>query len=563
MRYAGLLLALLASCGGGGRAAPAPPGTTLLVSEGLRVLEPASTDPDGVPVYDVAAQGPFQVEARTFGAGAVRLSLAHLEDGGAAPRPEWGSMTWAKLHYAAVPAATLAQSEFPWTVASGHGSVTLAIGGEPERPQLLALRAEGEAGVAHARLRLRTDAAPELPPRMPAAAVDERTLLRSNAAQAGSVAVAAAGDAAFLVLRDGNSADPSDATTFQLRVLAGDAPLAGASVSAAPAHAVAARGDLVAVAEAATDALRLRISEDGGATFRIAATLPPVALPRMAVAPDGRVLVAGWRGRDLVLADDLGGARLLRRVPANAIPAPAAIAFAADGAPRIAYAFTEVGAGSVRARFRLWSPAVDRLVDTTDGLTGGPGLAVRGASVLYAADAPDGIRIYEDGVRAETVAGPGAHTPRLAARGARVDLLHLQATTRGTQLMVAGAAGTAPQRQWTVAGPPDATVHAGWNDGFAGWQPHPHPGFHGWDLAGYDAAVVGGAIHVVCHEFRVDRFFLDPVPGKPVEFRATAEVRPWPSPPAPPPTESTATPYDTDRYFSFFPRHRVRQIRID
>jgi hypothetical protein len=281
----------------------------------------------------------------------------------------------------------------------------------------------------------------------------------------------------------------------------------------------------------------------------------------VAVAPDGGILVAGWRGGDLVLLGDGGEERLLRRIPAGALPAPAALAFGADGEVRVAYAFTGT-AGGVRTTFRLWGPPGDRLVERTEALTGGPGLAFAGARALYAADTPDGIRVFEDGLLVETVGGPGAHTPRLVAHGGRVEVLHLAATARGTQLMRGGTPLTRPERSWRLEGPPDARAWPVYVTS-AGNQPHPYPGFHGWDLAAYDAVAMADGIRVVCHESRIDRFFLNPVPGKPVQWLSTREAVPEPAPPPPPPTEATGTAYDPDAYYSRIPRHRVRMFHLD
>ena len=317
-------------CGGvGGDPGPGLQQAPLVLAAGMVPIEPAATDDvsEGVDlarlglgtpgvIYELTtpANQPFVFDllSRNEGnQGAVRVSVAHARDG--AGTPQGGIETLAGV--GVVPSGTGAGGTGEWYDAAGDGFARVSISGAIDRDQILAVRAENEAGDTTALVWIRVGPVSPINTaftvgRNYAGVLEERTIYSSDSYLFGLPAIAVSGDRTTVVAYDGDQADPFRFERYEMRLQVdhdtGDVT-GGASVEPSPDtgywrdHEIAALFNVLAVVTAGTDEVTLKLSFDRGATFAqteefvAGSSLYSARLVQIAMAADYTLGLVFWR----------------------------------------------------------------------------------------------------------------------------------------------------------------------------------------------------------------------------------------------------------------------------
>ncbi|MBI2933896.1 MAG: hypothetical protein HYY16_19805 [Planctomycetes bacterium] len=467
----GSLVALTLSCRNEGHhdaAAGRPEGTPLVLSAGVKTLDPAAMDTfsQGVDlgrlniesvsrVYDLTtpADQPFafSVLTRAEGnTGTARLSLAHVSDAGTAPAGGVQSIAEAGI----VPSATGSASRGDWLEVSGDGFARLTLQGAVACEQVLAVRAETAGIVETALVRLGIGAPSEINigttvPGDYGGVLESRTLYSSDSWSFALPTVAVSGDRTSIVCYEGDRADPRNASRYEMRLQydrALDRVTGGGSEETSPDsgnwrdHEIAALYNVLVLVHSGTDRITAKLSFDRGATFSQTETVgvaDEAYRPRLVqttMALDYTLALVFWRtnkdrSSDLVLVEaapsafDGGGsptafafrpAEVVFHHSADVTPALMGIAYSAGGDLVIGYGFTVTTTNpdrrwtnltQYRCATRLHgSGFADTLVEE-DRITGmDPSVAVKGQGSSLAV-----FYAYEarDGIRMRTSVDAG------------------------------------------------------------------------------------------------------------------------------------------------------------
>jgi hypothetical protein len=598
MRSGRLLgIVLLGACGGGGASVPDPlVGAPVVVMAGDVVAEPAPWDGTGVDLaplgivpeeidgtfrFTTPARMLFRFEILTTGG--ASLGIAHPA-GGATPV----ELTKARIFCATPGGGTYAWSpdgggpvESPWFEAIPDDIARIEVGGSIEAPQTIVVRAGANYALVFLDLGPISAIHPPETTLDDPAPLDEVALASGSDDAFGRPAVAALPAAPVVAWLSGNEYLPADDATYHLRARVEALPPAGSVPVAAPGHDAAGTQQDLLIARAEGGAVTLEYSGSAGTAFEPPQTLDGTGVvrhPALAVAPD-RFALAFWRDRDLVLVEGqfpplvVGPAEVVFTAPEGSIPLQPAVAIR-DGVAAVAYAFAHVeldaglGPIDVSTQSRCLVRGEDDLpVARAGALSRGPGVAITDDGRILCA--VDGIRLFERSQGAfllrESLGGNGAHSPRMVARGASVDVLYLQPTARGAEVhrASAGQGGsvervTAATRAFRTNGYEGATA---WPVYYPQNEPVPWVGFDGWQASGFDAAAVeGGDLIVAVHVERAARlFFILSEPGREVRFLG-GEPGPLPPLRVPLPTDPALTGSISEAYE--LDRHQLRVLRL-
>lgn len=503
----------LCSCGGGGAARPPAVQAPLLVAAGMVALVP---DPGAAlpPAADLARLGITRVDAvyrattpadvafafdvltRSEGnSGAVRVSVAHVADGGSAPSGPADTLAAAGC----IPQGQGLAARAEWLDAYGDGFSALGMRGAITQDQMLVF--EASAGAAPTTVLVCLEIGPMSPINGAAAplpdypgVVDEQTLYSSNSWSFGLPAVAVSGDRSSVVVYEGDRSEMHALPRYELRLQhdrSTGAVTGGASTGVGPDsgywrdHEIAALYNVLCVVRSGTESVGVRLSFDRGATFSQFHDLGspgsgPLAarLVQIAMAKDYGIAVLYWSssqlgGAELLLVEgrpsslDLGGSPtayafaapvVLHQVTADVMPLVMGAAWSDGGDLVVGYGYTAVSVQAdgtwrsetqFRCAVRPYGLALrDTLVEEDVIVGRDPSVALLGAGadlqVFYAYEARDGVRLRHSAdagasfSAAETLGSAGAYLPTVFARAGaettRVDVLYLANSEQGTEL---------------------------------------------------------------------------------------------------------------------------------
>ncbi|MEZ6187837.1 MAG: hypothetical protein R3F62_22860 [Planctomycetota bacterium] len=612
---------------GGGSRQPTQQGS-LLVTAGVQPLAPAASDtvsatvdlaplgnPQVAAVYDVTTPVGETFAINLFSrnegnVGTVRVSVAHLLDGGAAPV---GTSTIAQT--GVLPTGGNVIDRDPWLDRSGDGFSRITLQGSVTRPQVYAVQAETPRGIETALVRVGIGArsAINVDPETPVPApfvIDQRTLYSSDSFQFGLPTCATSGDRTTVVAYEGDDGDPFSASRYELRMQydrVSGAVTGGASDEPSPDrnnwrdHELAALFNVLAVVKSGESSVSCRLSFDRGATFGQTLNFPAgpaqfrARLVQCAMAADYTLAVAYWRpGPDfrseLVLVEgapsayDTGGSptayafgapQIVHRASEDATPAIVGLEYSQGGDLVVGYGYTTWSwdepnrTNAVRSAFycgtRLFGEASfkETLVDEELSFNYDPSVALvgqgTGLSIYYAYELGGGVRLARSTDAGATFSAPssfgtnGAHLPKVFAvtqgSATRVDLLYLQQGLASNELHLSRWADfgvTAPVSYRLTTS--SQTTNA---------QGEPVVTGIGW--LGYDATLDGDDVVAVFVETR-EVFMPLPMPvalGAPTAATAGAQFQAATPPPlAPGLTTPLAAPVAADR-------HQLKLIRLD
>ena len=629
---------ILAGCGGGGggggpRAGTTPPvqqpNRELAVAAGLEPLTPASAAAIGsLPqlgvarvdaLYDLTSPAgePFAINLLARGAnnaGDVRVSVAHVSDGGAAPAGGLRSISDAGI----LPTGAGAGDRAPWLDARGDGFSRLTLRGSITRDQELLVQAETPRGVENALVRIkigpRSPINVETQPPVPAPFVKEqRTLYSSDSWMFGLPTCAVSGDRTSVVVYEGAAGDAWAAQRYEMRLQVDDAGLVtgGASDETSPDHGswrdheVAGLFNVLALAHCGDQDVKVRLSFDRGATFAQEETLASgqpqhrQRLIQVAMAADYTLAVVFWRARadqvsELVLVEGrpsavdangsptafaFGAAQTIHAVAGESTPAIMGAAWSAGGDLVIGYGMTSFQPRSgeqpgmeMRSTFRCATRLFgeigfhDALVDEEVSINFDPSVALvgqgAGLNVLYAYETQTGVRLRRsvDAGRsfssAIVLGDRTAHLPSVFAVDVggqqRVDVLYLASRDLGTELHLARWDDFDPAVSPTLHALTTATQTVG---------PQGIPLITGVAWLGYDACLRGDDLVVVFQETKQELACV----GGPMPAVGTAGSAPLAAasfnPATPPPLApglTTPLPAPDPAH-----RHQLRYLRLD
>jgi hypothetical protein len=452
---------------------------------------------DGVYDLTTPAGEPFAFDAiaRAAGnSGEVRLSLAHVDDGGTAVSGGPGSLAIAGI----APSASGLSSTNSWLNARGDGFARFTVRGKVERDQVLALETSTEAGGMNALVRVRIgersaingaagegDAYPGV--------LQEGTIYSSNSWSFGLPTAAVSGDRTSIVCYEGDRADPFRGDRFEMRLqhdrVTGTVT-GGGSKEASPDsghwrdHEIAALYNVLALVHGGAEAVSVKLSFDRGASFGQTEVLWSGSegyrprLAQLSMAADYSLAVLYWRSSpdgttslELVegrpSAFDGGGSPTAYKFDGplpvheergDVTPLLMEAAWSEGGDLVVGFAFTRFNSmpdrsweivTQNRCAVRPWGGAFeDRLIEEDRIVGRDPSVALIGSgpglTVFYAYEGREGVllRMSEDAGRTFSAAisagDPGSHTPSVLARrqgdALRVDLLYLTDAGSGTEL---------------------------------------------------------------------------------------------------------------------------------
>jgi hypothetical protein len=508
------LFVVLAACGGGNRpdadGAPALP----LLAAGSAKLDPSTDafpttgldlarldvgDADIRATYDFTtpADEPltFDILSRSDGnAGAVRVSVAHVADGGGAPVGDAASLATAGL----VASGPGRSSRGPWLDTHGDGFGRITVRGSITRDQVLAVETDTGSGPCTALVRLRIGAPSAInlaaaPAGDYPGILDETTLYSSNSWMFGLPTAAVSGDRTSVVFYEGDLGDPDAWGRYEMRIqhdTATGAVTGGGSEETSPDrgnwrdHEIAALFNVLALVHGGDGVVSLKLSFDRGATFAQTEVFDQGAnawrprLVQVAIALDYTLAVLFWRSNvdgstDLVLVegrpsayDGTGSPTAFAFDPVQVVhhdafdvtPMLMSAVWSESGDLVIGYGFTRFttmpdrtweSVTQNRCAVRPWGGEfLDVLVEEDRMVGKDPSVAVTGGGatlrVFYAYENRDGValRVSEDGgatfLGPIAVDAPGAHMPTVFARdsdaGTTVDLLYLAYGDEGMEI---------------------------------------------------------------------------------------------------------------------------------
>jgi len=613
------------SSGGGGGAGPQD--DQLALTAGSEQLEPAAgasaNDPelarlgvtDVADVYELTTPAgepfAFNVLARGPGnAGDVRVSVAHLRDGGAPVTSGTGSIAAAGV----VPeGAGAIVDRSPWLDSSGDGFARLTLRGQVAQEQAYVVETRTPAG--RRTVLVRVEIGPLSPINLEQRTggtapfvIDDQTLYSSDSWMFGLPVCATSGDRTTVVAYEGDDGDPFRLSRYEMRLQydrATGAVTGGASTETSPDlgnwrdHEIAALFNVLAVAHCGDQDVSIRLSFDRGATFAQTETLATgaptrrIRLVQVAMADDYTLATLFWRAggddlSELVLVEgapsafDAGGSPtayafsapvVVHRAAADVTPAIMGAAYSEGGDLVIGYGYTAFAAGpngrvarsDYRCAVRRFGETTftDTLVDSDESVLFDPSVAVlgqgAGLEVFYAYETPSGIRLRTSADAGQTFAGAATLAGRTAVLptvfavevgGARrVDVLYLEAAREGTELHLARWADFDPATapgRYRLTQASQGNGPNGWLTTQVGWL-------------GYDACLDGDDVVVVLDE-HTSEFVAVPVmgvaTGAPMAASAGGFTAATPPPLAPGLTTPLPAPDPTDD-------HQLRLLRLD
>ncbi|MGH7161925.1 MAG: hypothetical protein ACREID_00460, partial [Planctomycetota bacterium] len=267
-------------------------------------------------VYDLTtpAGEPFAINVYSRGPandGDVTLCIAHVSDGGAPPAAGPESLGGAGI----LPLGDGAELDGNWLEVHGNGYARFTVRGGIDDEQVVALCARSDDGESVALVRIGigeesiiNEGGPDSPVLDDYPGVLETdTLYTSDSFLFGLPAAAADGGLTHAVFHDGGE---GDLRRFEVRLrhdrATGEATVLGkdevdADFTGWRDHEIAARDGLVAFARSGGDAVTVRISFDGGATFGQTAGFPtpdgayPPRLVQAAFGPQQQLALLFWR----------------------------------------------------------------------------------------------------------------------------------------------------------------------------------------------------------------------------------------------------------------------------
>jgi len=516
------------------------------------------TTPAGEPfVFDLVSRA----EGNT---GAVRVSVSHAADGGIPPAG--GAETLSQAGIAATGGGLAARG--PWLDATGDGFTRLTCSGAIDADQVLAVEVDDGERTATALVRVRIGPASPINPAAGGGGdypgvVERRALYSSDSLGFGLPTCAIAFDTS-IVCYEGDRANPFAYERFELRLQFDERTgvvTGGAERETSPDfgnwrdHEIAALFNVIALVRSGSDEVVVKISFDRGASFGQEVRFPAggqgsARLVQIAMADDYSLGVLYWRSNpdlssDLVLVEGHPSAfdgtgspsqfafdppRVVYRNPADVTPLLMGAVYTGTGDFVVGYGFSRFrrlpdGTFESLTQFRCLTRRfgegafMGALVDENRIVGRDPSVAVIGDRILLAAEATDGVRVYESldfgrtWAPVETVGEPGAHMPSIFARPrggeVRVDMLYIAHSREGRELHLAvwDDFGTARREDYRLT---EAKTEIGDDP-----PPGPRPlaqiapgGFEVTQLAwfGYDAALDGDDLVVVYDEETFDAF---------------------------------------------------------
>ena len=504
-----VVLFLVAACHDGGSSSA--PDAPLVLAAGMVGIDPEADDPgfqvdlhrldigrvDSIYRLTTPADTPFSFDVLTRApgnAGSVRVSLAHVADGGAAPG---GAASLAAA--GCVPAATGLVGRTPWLDAFGDGFARMTVGGAILRDQLLAFETASDAGgVSVALVEIAIGPVSSINRGTGSGGnhpgvVEEMTLYSSDSWRFGLPTVAVSGDRTSVVVYEGDRGDWRSPHRYELRLQHDSAAgkvTGGGSDETSPDsgnwrdHEIAALYNVLAVAHCGADQATVRISFDRGATFaqhvKTAAGSRSTRLVQVAMAADYSLAVLFWHtagpgsASELMLLEgrpsavDPGGSptwfsfdlpHSVFKAAGDTTPLLTGAAWSAGGDLVVGHAFTRFARGPDRTwttttefwcavrRFR--GEFVNQLLDR-DVLVGrDPSVSLLGSGpdlrIFYAYEGLQGLRLRVSDDAGKTfskpvsIGTPDAHTPTVFARAGtggttRVDVLYMGSGGVGGEL---------------------------------------------------------------------------------------------------------------------------------
>lgn len=633
---------LLVGCGGGGGGSgprtpggnppPVQPNRELAVAAGLEPLTPTSAAQVGSidlarlgvgkldALYDLTSPAgePFAVNLLARGqnnTGAVRVSLAHVTDGGSVPAVGVRSISDAGI----LPSGAGVLDRAPWLDARGDGFSRLTLRGSITRDQELLVQAETPRGLENALVRIRIGARSRInvetqgPINAPFV-IDQRTIYSSDSWMFGLPTCAVSGDRTSVVVYEGNDGDEWSGQRYEMRIQVDDAGnvTGGASDETSDDHGswrdheLAGLFNVLAVAHSGDQDVKVRLSFDRGATFPQEETLASgqpqhrQRLIQTAMAADYTLAVVFWRARndaisELVLIEGspsafdasgsptqyaFGSPTVIHTASGDVTPAIMGAAWSAGGDLVIGYGATsmqprtgEQPGMEMRSYFRcatrlFGGSFTDVPVDEEISINFDPSVSLigqgAGLNIWYAYETQTGVRLRTSGDAGQTfspaivLGDRTAHLPSVfaveVAGQQRVDVLYLAQRDLGTELHLA---------RWNSFDPAAAPSLHALSTASQSLSPQGVPLLTGVAWLGYDACLRGDDLVVVFQETTQDFVCMGgPMigavpPGAPMAASAAGGFTAATPPPlAPGLTNPLPAPDAADR-------HQLKLLRLD
>ncbi len=490
--------------------------TPLAVVAGMQQLDPADRlapiDLDyervGIDapttVYELTAPtgSPFEFDIVSQGndlSGPVSVWVTHLGDGANKPDPDVASV----LRAGVILSGPGQSFDGTWFRMEGDGFARATFHGRIQTDQIYAVRVESNQGVTEALVCVRPGAAsaialPESTGSDYPDLLEVRTLYSSPSPAFGLPVAAVSGDRTSVIAYEGDRGSGAGGR-FELRLQldhATGAVTGGAQQETSADsgnwrdHDVAALFNVLAVVQAGSDDVELRISFDRGATFTQTESFPTASLrgsarlASIAMAADYSLAVSYWRptfdgGSELVVvrgvpsetAPDGSPTRFEFSAPesihlqdSRVIPLITGLAWSDGGDLVVGYGYTrfvvtiinpQISVRPIESQsiFRCavlpWNSGTwdDTLVDwETQIISRDPSVSAVGSypdlRILYAYESRDGVMLSASRNGGQTFSEPtrhgpsNAYMPTVIARGSRVDLFYLATGSNGTELML-------------------------------------------------------------------------------------------------------------------------------
>jgi hypothetical protein len=574
-------------------------------------------------VYDLSSPADtpfaFSVFARERGnAGAVRISLAHAADGGAAPTGDVTSIVEAGI----VPSGSGAQTNGDWVDLAGDGFARLTVKGRITQAQVLVIQTETSAGVRTAIVRVQIGAPSainvETATESPCPTVTaQKTLYSSDSFKFGLPTVAISGDRTSVVVYEGDDNDPHGQARYEMRLqhdtTTGVVTGGGSSETSPDSgnwrdHEIAALFNVLALVHSGDSDATIALSFDRGATFAQTHTLASGSsllrqrLVQIAIAADYTLAVTYWRAGgdyhgELMLIEgrpssfDAGGSPtayafdppvLVHDAAADVTPLVMGIKYSDGGDLVVGYGYSKQVPGSAGAMFasvtsfrcavRLfgataWDDTLvdDELIESFDPSVGllGQGTALQ---IFYGYESRDGVKLKVSGdagaswSAATLIGDTGAFQPSVQVRTqgglTRLDVLFLEHRDMGSELRV---------QHWDhydgSAPGAEFTVAESSSVPVPGGQGELEVTSVAW--LGYDATLDGDDVVVVYDEHTYDTMFFcgGPPLGLPVMMSTSPAAGAAFNPATPPPlapgmTQTLPAPNPDDS-------HQLKCVRMD
>jgi len=503
------LVCLAFACSGSGGSNATLEAAPLVVAAGSVAVQPAtedrlssSVDLDRIgsgaiaAVYELTTPAnrefAFELISRAAAnSGPVLISVCHVSAAGSAPAGGVESLGEAGI----IVNAPGAGRRGLWIDASGDGFARCSIRGTIDAEQVLACRVDDGAsgGTVLIRISIGDESDINLLPGSGSdypGVIEERTLYSSDSWQFGLPTIAVSGDRTSVVVYEGDRADPTLPTRFELRmqyesatqkVTGGGSRETSADWGNWRDHEIAALFNVLARVHSGSEHATLRISFDRGATFAQTEVLGgsigkwSARLATIAMAADYTLSAFFWQtsangGTDLMMVEGHPSAfdpansptqyafdapRALRHVPTDVTPTIFGAVYSDGGDLVVGYGYSTMERNefrgmttttSYRCAVRLFGDTTfdDVLVDEDEIIGKDPSVAVVGQGVsmriYFAYEGRPGtlLRVSKNAGRTWSppiqIGDRSSHLPTVIARGPKVDVLYLTYTERGLEL---------------------------------------------------------------------------------------------------------------------------------